>query len=75
VAIEFDAQSGATSGSISATVLSVVMSPEGGHGRPMEENRQSFVVSQGFPTSSTTFAFTHRKGLSPYSRISDSEGR
>ena len=45
--------------SISATVLSVVMSPEGGRDRPME-GRRSFIVSQGFAASSTTCAFTHR---------------
>jgi hypothetical protein len=36
VAIEFDAQSGVTSGLISATVLSVVMSPEDDRVRPVE---------------------------------------
>ena len=44
---------------ISATVLSVVMSPEGDRVRPME-GRRSFIVSHGFASSSTTCAFTHR---------------
>jgi hypothetical protein len=59
VAIEFDAQSGATSDlDLSDRVV-------GGHvprrrrDRPME-GRRSFIVSRGFAASSTTCAFTHR---------------
>jgi hypothetical protein len=44
---------------ISATVLSVVMSPEGVVIGPWIDSR-SFIVSQGFATSSMTCAFTHR---------------
>jgi hypothetical protein len=59
VAIEFDAQCGATSVSILPTVLSVVMSAEGSRGLSPWMDRRSFVESQGFATS-TTCALTHR---------------
>jgi hypothetical protein len=59
VAIEFDAQGGATSGlDLSDRVVGGHV-PKGDRGRPME-GPSIICVSLGFATNSTTCAFTHR---------------